>query len=271
MRRSAQLFALLFFMFLTVTQSAQNIGIGLEIERPKKSRIDKKTITKNTDTLHYKLYYPPVDDKSKKYPLVIYMHGMGSRGNDNEKPSQKICLYFSDSIRKYKYPCFLLVPQCPVSDVWVSFPKFPNSLSASKDPTPSTNLLLELVEDLIKKKNVDANRIYLTGYSMGGEGTFDLLNRAPEVFACGVPVASVADTASAERIKNIPIWAFHGAADQINDVRYTRMMIEAITKKGGRPKFSEFPNVQHDCLKEAYGNPELWEWMFAQNKNSQKK
>ncbi len=159
-----------------------------------------------------------------------------------------------------------MIPQCPENDVWVSSPGFPNNLTASDEPTLAAKSVLALIHQLIATKNIDTTRIYLKGYSMGGEGTFDLLTREPKLFACVVPLASVADTSKANLISDIPIWVFHGDSDIVNDVKYTRIMIEAIKKKCGNPDYTEINNVGHDCRNEAYLNEKLWKWEFEQHK-----
>src|ERR1041384_2048866 len=156
-------------MVLSYDQLAQPGPPGAE-----KLSIDKKIYTQRSDTLPYRLIYPDKEELARKYPLLIYLHGMGGRGNDNEKPLQKLSPFFTDSLRRNKYPCYILVPKCPLSDVWVSFPQFPKSLAATTAPTPSAKLVLELIHYLMESKNIDKARIYLTGYSLGGEGTFDL-------------------------------------------------------------------------------------------------
>ncbi|WP_430402887.1 serine hydrolase [Fluviicola sp.] len=229
--------------------------------------VEKNEFNQKADTLPYRLVYPDDEILTEKSPLLIYLHGGGSRGIDNEKPLREFSPYFIDSItHQNNLPGYILVPQCAENDVWVSFPDFPNRLSVTKDATPSSKVLLALIHHLIETKNIDPNRIYLTGFSMGGEGTFDLLRREQDLFACAVPLASVADTSMASIIKDIPIWAFHGAADQVNDVKYSRMIIEAITKLGGHPKYTEPDNIGHDCRNYAYRNEELWKWVFEQRK-----
>lgn len=230
--------------------------------------LDKKgSFRQNNDSIPYRLIDPDKADPTKKYPLLVYLHGSGSRGNDNEKPLRNFLPFITDSARtKNKLPCFILIPQCPLNDVWVSFPGFPNSLSATTEATPSAKLVLALIHHLIETKHMDSNRIYLTGFSMGGEGTFDLLGREPGLFACGVSLAAIADTAKAHIIKNIPTWTFHGNADNVNNIKYIRLMIDALRQQGGNPKFTELVNMQHDCRNEAYRNEELWQWIFEQHK-----
>ncbi len=223
----------------------------------------ENSISPNNDTLPYRLLSPQNEEVHQKYPLVVYLHGSGSRGNDNERPLKSLAASFTDSLNRSNYPCYVLVPQCPTKDGWTSFPDFPNSL-ASK-PTIATMQVLELIHSLVQSHNIDAQRIYITGFSLGGEGTFDIISREPDLFACAVPLAAVADTASAKRVKDVPIWAFHGSDDNVNETKYTRMMIEAIKQNGGHPKYTEFPGLKHNIQKEVYGNPEVWKWMFEQH------
>jgi poly(3-hydroxybutyrate) depolymerase len=237
-----------------------------EKARGQKVVAEKKVFRQNNDSIPYRLVHPENPIPNKKYPLLIYLHGMGTRGSDNEQPLEKFSAFFSDSTTANKFPCYVLIPQCPENDVWVSFPGFPNSLSATTEPTPAAKSVLALIHQLITTKNIDPDRIYLTGYSMGGEGTFDLLSREPDLFACGVPLASVADTSKANLIKDIPIWAFHGSEDNINNVKYSRLIIEAIKQKGGKPNYSEIKGVGHDCRNDAYLNEKLWKWIFDQHK-----
>ncbi len=222
--------------------------------------------TISNDSVPYRLVYPEQQLLNKKYPLLVFLHGAGLRGNDNKQPFQKLSAFFSDSVTANKFNCYILIPQCPKNDVWVSFPGFPNSLSASTQPTHAAQSVLNLIHQLLATKNIDAGRIYITGYSMGGEGTFDLLAREPGLFACGVPLASVADTSKAGLIKNIPIWAFHGSDDKVNDVKYSRMMVEAIKRKGGNPYYTEIKGAGHDCRNEVYLDDKIWKWVFEQKK-----
>jgi len=218
------------------------------------------------DSLPYRLLYPRDYDSKKKYPMVVFLHGSGQRGNDNQSQLIGVPKKLTDSLGRIKYPCFILVPQCAKKDVWVKFPNFPNSLKATDAATPSAGLVLAKLDELLKELPIDRRRIYLTGYSMGGEGTFDLMARRPKLFAAGVPICSVADTATANMIRNIPIWAFHGDQDEVNDVKYTRMMVDALQKQKGKVKYTEYPGVKHNSWTKSYAEPELFDWLFAQKK-----
>jgi len=128
-------------------------------------------------------------------------------------------------------------------------------------------LTFEVLEKLLKNKNIDKNRIYLTGLSMGGFGTWDFLSRFPEIFACGVPVCGGGDEEKANLIKDIPIWAFHGAKDKVVKVERSRNMINAIKKfTENKCKYTEYKNLGHNCWTKTYNNDLLLEWIFSQKK-----
>lgn len=214
-------------------------------------------------SLPYRLIYPLHYNKHKRYPLVLFLHGAGQRGNDNESQLKGVPNALTDTVGREKYPCFILAPQCPKNDVWVKFPHFPQSLQTTEQPTPSAQLALAILDSLLQHLPIDKKRVYITGYSMGGEGAFDFLTRRPKLFAAAIPVCSVADTSRAKYIAKIPIWAFHGDADDVNDVKYSRLMIAELKKYNGQPKYTEYPGVKHNSWMQAYGEKEVWEWMWG--------
>lgn len=226
----------------------------------------KELFVSSNDSLPYRLAYPVNYSNKQTYPLVLFLHGSGQRGNDNEVQLSNVAL-FMDSLNRIKYPCFILVPQCPKKDVWVNFPGFPNSIAATDTPTTSAKLVLTLIGKLTKELPINKNRIYITGPSMGGEGTFDFLTRRPDLFAAAVPLCSVADTSKAKYIKHVPVWAFHGDEDNVNDVKYSRMMVAALKAAGGNPRYTEYKGVQHNCWTKAYAEPELLPWLFSNERN----
>lgn len=240
----------------------------------KKIRLGREIPEKNDfigkgDTLPYRLIYPENENPGIKYPLIIYLHGSGLRGNDNERPLAKLPVQFTDSLHRSRYPCYILIPQCPANDSWVLFPDFPNSLASTVEATPVSENLVRLINHVAETRNIDTNRLYLTGHSLGGEGTFDLMARNPAMFACGVPIASVADTSKAGKLTHIPIWAFHGSTDTVNPAIYSQLIIAAIRKQGGNPKYTELQGLSHNCQRNVYQLEELWEWMFKQNNKPQ--
>jgi predicted peptidase len=226
----------------------------------------KNVYSAGKDSLPYRLLYPLQYSKHKRYPIVLFLHGAGQRGTYNEVQLTGVPKALTDSSGREKYPCFILVPQCPKKDVWVKFPHFPESLQTTTLPTRSAQAALGQLDLLISQLPVDKKRVYVIGYSMGGEGAFDFLTRRPDLFAAAIPICSVADTARASLIYQIPIWAFHGDQDDVNDVRYSRLMIDALKKYKGSPIYTEYPGMKHNIWSKAYNEPGLFEWLFSQKR-----
>jgi predicted peptidase len=229
--------------------------------------LQKKTYTDpQGKTLLYRLLKPEGYDPAKKYPLVVFLHGAGERGNDNEAQLKHGVKEFVKADVRKQYPCVLVAPQCPQRQVWAGLEGGFNSHKQAAKPSEPGRLVLELVGAMQKEYSIDPNRIYLTGLSMGGYGTWDLLARRPKLFAAGVPVCGGGDESTAERIVKIPIWVFHGDKDNSVPVARSRTMVEALKKAGGHPKYTEYPGVGHNSWDKAYADPELMNWLFKQNK-----
>jgi predicted peptidase len=213
--------------------------------------LEKRTFDGDKGSLPYRLLKPEGYDPKQKYPLVVFLHGAGERGNDNEAQLKHGVVNFAGAENRKKYPCFLIAPQCPEDKFWRGGP---------------LQLVLDLIGAVRKEFSIDEKRIYLTGLSMGGYGTWDLLAQKPELFAAGVPICGGGDETEAATLAKIPIWAFHGDKDMAVKVERSRTMIEAIKKAGGKPKYTEYPGVGHDSWTVTYKDPEMLKWLFAQKK-----
>ena len=223
-------------------------------------------VSDNGGKLPYRLYIPTPDANTGKCPLVVFLHGAGELGDDNNKQLAHFPRRFINTENQAKYPCYILAPQCPNTDAWSSFPQYPASTISSVKPTNAMRLAIELIENTIADCNIDKTRIYVTGLSLGGEGTFDIVSRRPDLFAAAIPVCGIADVEKAESMKSVPFWVFHGDSDNINPVKYSRDIVEALKKAGATPKYTEYKGAGHDVWGKAYGEPELLSWMFAQHK-----
>lgn len=228
---------------------------------------EARTFTAPDQTsISYRLLKPKDYDPSHKYPLVLFLHGSGERGTDNAAQLKHGAPLFAKEEVRTKYPAFVVAPQCPPNQKWADVdwnsdtPKQPEKLSA-----PATAILGALAA-LEKEFSIDLDRVYLTGLSMGGYGTWDLITRDPTPWAAAVPVCGGGDKSVAAKAKDLPIWAFHGLQDPTVKPARSREMIEAITEAGGHPLFSEYPYVGHDSWTLAYGEPELLPWLFAQKR-----
>jgi predicted esterase len=222
------------------------------------------------DTLPYRLLKPLHEDSTKSYPLVLFLHGAGDVGNDNISQLNNFPQSFLDSINRQTYPCYVIAPQCPADDSWDSFPDYPYAMETSGDPTLAMGMVLTLIDSLRGKSmlHLDTNRVYATGFSLGGEGTFDIITRAPNWFAAAVPISGLADTGKAYLMKNVPFWIFAGSLDDVNPVKYDRMIVQVLKRLGNKPKYTEYKNFGHECWDTAYNEPALLPWLFAQNRSS---
>jgi predicted peptidase len=212
------------------------------------------------DTLPYRLLKPRKVDDGKKYPLIIFFHGAGERGNDNEKNIKHIKEMVTNNGNRMKYPCFVIAPQCPEKLKWIE--SYNSELTAR--PAKPMQQFITLLEKILKENPIDPSRIYVTGLSMGGFGTWDLIARYPNKFAAAVPICGGGDEKTAPKIKHIPIWAFHGAKDTTVPPEKSRKMIKALQDAGGSPGYSEYPDVEHPSWVHAYKDPFLLTWLFRQ-------
>ena len=228
---------------------------------------EAKTYTdKKGESIPYRYLKPQKPEKGKRYPLVLFLHGAGERGDDNISQINNGVKLFASPEALEKYPCFMIVPQCPKGLRWVETDWRLDSHIMPDTISTSLRLALEIMQEIIKNNPVDTNRIYVTGVSMGGFGTWDLLQRYPDKFAAAAPVCGGADETKAGRLINIPIWAFHGGNDKLVKTIRSEHIIEAIRKAGGTPMYTEYPGLGHNAWDSAYHDTRILEWMFARHK-----
>lgn len=204
------------------------------------------------EELKYRLLLPKgyAEDGKTSYPLVLFLHGAGERGDDNAAQLKHGAREFATDASLAKYPAIVVAPQCPKGSFW----------------TKQSSLTRGLLEEIQKTYRVDNSRLYVTGLSMGGFGTWDLITGTPDLFAAAAPVCGGGDEKLAGKIVNLPLWVFHGESDNVVKPEQSRKMIAAIEKAGGKPKYTEYPGVGHDSWTQTYANPEFMEWLFKQKK-----
>ncbi|ULC60482.1 prolyl oligopeptidase family serine peptidase [Flaviramulus sp. BrNp1-15] len=215
------------------------------------------------DTLKYRQL---VSDYAKdtKYPLVIFLHGSGERGDDNKAQLKWGVKNFATSENMKLHPTIVIAPQCPKNTSWGNYSY--ENMSLQPEPTKTMTLLIELIHKAIENLPVDTNRIYITGLSMGGFGTFDAVSRYPDLFAAAVPVCGGGDVTKAESIAHIPMWIFHGAKDDAVNAVLSQNMLNALTKAGSYPGYTQYPEVGHFSWIAAYSDTMMMEWLFNQRK-----
>ncbi|HTL53600.1 MAG TPA: sugar-binding protein [Planctomycetota bacterium] len=227
-------------------------------------------------TLPYRLLKPKNYDPAKKYPLLLSLHGGGAPvGTDNISQLEEFPFQFVTEPWCSKFPCFVAVPQFPPGNGWVLVRNSEASTAVftetgnyrlAEQPTDSLRMVLEIVAGLQKEfAGLDEKRLYVTGSSAGGYGTWEVLVRQPAWFAAAAPLCGGGDDSRAETIKDVAIWAFHGDQDANVKVTASRAMIAALKKAGGQPLYTEFPGGPHNII-DRVDEPKLIEWMFAQQR-----
>ena len=215
--------------------------------------------------LQYRIFKPAAYDARTNYPLVLFLHGAAGIGEDNQRQfngGNKVpLLALTSAGAQARFPCFVIAPQCPRTDNWSSY---------HDHPTETIRLTLTVMDKLEREFSIDSRRLYLIGVSMGGGGVWDVVTRFPKKFAAAIPICASGDPAKVSSMKKLPIWCFHGAADPLVNVNFARKMMAALRQTGGNPRYTEYPGVGHDSYKNAFQEPELLPWLFAQRKEDTK-
>ncbi len=193
----------------------------------------------------YILHLPENYESSKsKWPLLLFLHGAGECGNNLDMVLRNGPPMLADKGKEF--PFIVLSPQCPIMHYW------------------ENEILDKLLLSIVGQYRVNTYRVYLTGLSMGGFGTWSLAKKHPRRFAAIAPVCGGANPHIAEYIKHIPCWIFHGAKDQIIPLERSQEMADALKKRGANVKFTVYPFAEHDSWTETYNNDELYEWFMEQ-------
>ena len=221
-------------------------------------------VNEGVGRLPYRMYSPKPVERETLYPLVVFLHGAGERGAENAAQLKHGIGSIVKFMEQFDKPAFVIAPQVADGQQWVDTPWSDNAHVLPQNPSSSMSLLLSLIDTLNQTLPIDRSRIYITGISMGGYGTWDLLMRRPNEFAAAIPICGGGDETRAHLIRDIPVWAFHGGDDQVVKTDRSRNMIKALEEVSGRPRYTEYPGVGHDSWTSTYANPEVLRWLFEQ-------
>lgn len=226
------------------------------------------------NALMYYLYIPANYNPARKYPLVVVLHGGGEKSKLNNTQAQNEQLLLNNPYAsvwsadydapgnphiQQKWPCFVVIPQLASPQQWVNVNAHQGSYIQPAQPSLALSLTRDLLTSLqLTYSGIDASRLYITGLSIGGLGTWDAIERWPDYFAAAAPIAGAGDPSRAAVLKNLPIWAFHGSADPTIPVSGSRAMIAAIQAAGGHPKYTEFAGKGHG----------VWSYVYSLNTSS---
>jgi predicted peptidase len=219
-------------------------------------------------TLNVRLYLPPAPPAGGKLPLVLFLHGAGERGSNNVSQLKHGVDALIRHGRSANDPAILLVPQCPAEEKWVEVAWNAPAHTMPEQPARPLRLALALLREKMASLPVDPARVYVTGISMGGYGTWDAVQREPDLFAAAFPICGGGDTALAPAIKHVPIWTFHGDQDTAVPVGRSRDMVKALEACGGKIRYREYPGAGHDVWTRTYDDAEVLGWFFSQQKKT---
>ncbi|WP_455585667.1 carboxylesterase family protein [Bacteroides sp.] len=227
-------------------------------------------VSSRGDSLPYRLLRPEKEEPGKKYPLVLFLHGAGERGNDNCQQLKHGGQMFLNPVNREKYPAFVLIPQCPSGAYWayISRPTSlePTDMPVEQEISPISGALKELLDTYIAMPQVDKSRVYIIGLSMGGMGTYDMTIRFPELFAAAVPICGTVNPSRLADAKGVKFRIFHGDADSVVTVEGSRAAYRALKAAGADVEYIEFPGCEHDSWNPAFNYPGFMEWLFSQKK-----
>lgn len=226
----------------------------------------------NGYTLPYKVSFPDNYDSTKQYPLVVFLHGAGERGSDNEKQLVHGKSFLLDNT-KSKFPAIVIAPQCPADNYWANVRS--NTVGAKRaftfgvndEATAPMKTLISLVEDWLSSGKIDKSMVYVGGLSMGGMGTLEIVWRMPGTFAAAFPICGGGDVSKTKKFaKKTAIWLFHGDNDGVVPPVNSSRFYETLKSQGCDVKFSIFAGVGHNSWDNAFKEEALFPWLFSHKK-----
>lgn len=251
------------------------VSIGFLGHAQDKNLYEKHWFIQNGDTMPYRLLLPENYDASKQYPLVVFLHGRGESGSDNQKQlAHGSALFLRDSIRK-NYPAIVVFPQCSNESYWSNVQATNTGERNSKrtfffvpdGPASSAmTMMMSLTDHILLQYPVAKEQVYVMGLSMGGMGTFELVRRKPGVFAAAIPICGGANPATAKQLRKTKWWVFHGGKDDVVLPAFSENMVAALKKAKAPVQFTLYPNANHNSWDPAFAEPNLLRWLFAQKK-----
>jgi predicted peptidase len=226
-------------------------GEWLQAQDQPAAQPGKQVEVRDADTYNYLLFTPAKYEEQEKWPLIVFLHGAGERGDD----LNQVKVHGPPKVvtGQPEFGFLVVSPQVPKEQRW------------------EADKVMAIVDQVQKSLKVDPDRVYVTGLSMGGFGTWSVAAKYADRLAAIVPICGGGDPATAEKFAKLPCWVFHGAKDTAVPLKRSDEMVEALKQAGGAPKYTVYPEAGHDSWTESYNNPELYQWLLAQRRQSQAK
>lgn len=228
----------------------------------------KELFVSDKDSLPYRLLLPKNFDNDKKYPLIIFLHGAGERGNDNELQLVHGKDLFINMNKNNTFPSIVVFPQCSKNSYWANVSRINNSFSFLGDPTENKSLKLVegMINELQSNFKINSNQIYVGGLSMGGMGTFELVYRNPDMFAAAFAICGGANPKIGEKISKTNWRIYHGDKDFVVPVKLSIDMYNSIKSFNKDVYLKIYPNVNHNSWDNVFREPDLFKWLFSNSK-----
>ncbi len=281
---------LLFFLviggFLTVN-AQPNKGYAAGTQNPKPAPkykifnldsfyLKKEWVSPIGDTLRYRVLLPENYNPSQSYPLLVFLHGAGERGSDNQKQLTHGAQLFLQPANRNKYPAIIVFPQCAENDYWSnvqitvddSTKKRVFNFQEAGEPTRAMQQLLGWLPELENEYTISKGQRYIMGLSMGGMGTFELVRRKPAYFAAAIPICGGANPKTAKAIKETAFWMFHGVNDDVVPYHHSEDMFKALQEFYVRAEatLTLYSKTNHNSWDPAFAEPDLLPWLFSPKK-----
>lgn len=250
---------LTFFLLFAVTSHAQ-----FTVEEMLKPYV----YTNETgETFAYRMSAPQFPVSGKTYPLILFLHGSGACGTDNLRHIHVGLPSLMDTLLKRPEPVIVVAPQCQSGNWWVKGLARDANYAMSKEPAASLSVAIEICRHVVTTRQADTNRLYITGLSLGGFGTWDAIQREPAMFAAAMPICGGGDIRRVQALRKMPLWVAHGTADKNVSVDCSRRMVESLKLAGNRKvQYTEYEGAAHNVWDRTYANPDVIDWLLRQNR-----
>ena len=251
-------------LFLSFTCFSQNLNV-----------FEYQQFFSKNDTLNYRILYPKNFDSSKRYSVILFLHGSGERGNNNESQLVHGSKLFLDNYESEAFPAIVIAPQCPLEDYWSNVKREESKKGLKKykfkrkgKPTKALKMVIDFMDVFIKNPYVKKDQVYVGGLSMGGMGTFDILKWRADMFAAAFPICGGGHPKSVKKYaNNVSFWIFHGGEDDVVHPYFSLTMLTALQKQRADVRFTYLENNNHNSWDSAFAEPELFPWLFSKLKH----
>ena len=262
--------------YLLIALAAILLLMPFGINAQNKEDFKREKFISENDTLNYRVLLPDDFSEDEKYPVVLVLHGAGERGDDNEAQLTHGSDLFLKTENREKFPAIVIFPQAPKDDYWAKVEVKRDTMPFEFDfknmeaPTKSLNMVMKLMDSVVKQEFVNDKKIYVGGLSMGGMGTFEILYKKPEMFAAAFAICGGANPEIADFYpEGLNIWIFHGEKDDVVPPRLSKEMARVINHTGGNARLSLYPKDNHNSWDSAFSEPYLLPWLFSNERTKE--